>query len=123
MPLSLQKRFFSQYNTSAPEIMDKVYKQPFPNRYLASLAPFLLENIGEDYVYQLVKDSFIEFFERNVKQYSITGEKLGFIGSIAYYFQDILREAAEETMGRGIDEIEKSPMVGLGRFHFAYKTR
>ena len=116
-PLSLQKKFFSQYNISPSEIMDRVYKQPFPNRYLASFTPFLLENVNEEYVYLLVKKSFMEFFERNIKQYSTTDEKLGFIGSVAYYFQDILREVAEEVMGYRIEKIEKSPMEGLRQFH------
>ena len=101
--------------------MDKVYKQPFPHRYLASIAPFLLENINEAYIYRLVKESFTEFFERNMKQYSITDEKLGFIGSIAYYFRDILWEVAEE-IGYGIDKIDKSPMEGLLQFHRCVQT-
>jgi len=116
MPVALQKKFFSQYDISPSEIMDKVYRQPFPNRYLASLTPFLLENIGEKYVYLLVKESFTEFFERNIEQYSVGDEKLGFIGSIAFYFQDVLHEAAEE-MGYRIEKIEKSPMDGLCLFH------
>jgi N-acetylglucosamine kinase-like BadF-type ATPase len=116
IPVSLQKKFFSQYNISPSEIMDRVYKQPFPNRYLASLSPFLLENIDEESIYQIIKESFTEFFERNIKQYSITGEKLGFVGSVAYYFQDILREVAEE-MGYQIEKIDKSPMEGLLQFH------
>ena len=116
LPVSLQKKFFSQYDISPSEIMERVYKQPFPNRYLASLSPFLLENIGEESIYQIVKESFTEFFERNIKQYSITGEKLGFIGSVAYYFQDILRKVAEE-MGYRIDKIDQSPMEGLLQFH------
>jgi len=116
LPDSLQKKFFSQYNVSPPEIMERVYKQPFPNRYLASFTPFLSENIDEEPIYQLVKTSFIEFFERNIKQYPITNEKIGFIGSIAYYFQDILREVAEK-MAHQIGKIEKSPMEGLMRFH------
>ena len=116
LPVSIQEKFFSQYNTLPSEVMDKVYKQPFPNRYLASLSPFLLENITEEPIYQLVKKSFAEFFERNIKQYSITGEKLGFIGSIAYYFQDVLLEIAEEMKYR-IDKVDRSPMEGLLQFH------
>ena len=116
LPVSLQKKFFSQYNTSPSEIMDKVYRQPFPNRYLASLSPFLLENMGEKSICRIVTESFTDFFERNIKQYSITDEKLRFIGSIAYYFQKTLREVAEKN-GYQIDKIEKNPMEGLIQFH------
>ncbi|MDR1729061.1 MAG: ATPase [Prevotellaceae bacterium] len=116
LPFSLQKKFFSQYNISPPEILDRVYKQPFPNRYLASFTPFLLENIGEEPIYQLVRKSFTGFFERNIKQYAITGEKVGFIGSIAYYFRDVLREVANELHYQ-LGKIERNPMEGLIRFH------
>jgi N-acetylglucosamine kinase-like BadF-type ATPase len=116
LPVSLREKFFSQYGISPSEVMDKVYKQPFPNRYLASLSPFLLENIEEGSIYQIVRESFAEFFERNIKQYSIIDEKLGFIGSVAYYFRDILKEVAED-MGYQIDKIHKSPMEGLLQFH------
>ena len=116
LPDSLQKKFFAQYNITPPEMLERVYKQPFPNRYLASFTPFLLENINEEPISQLVKTSFTEFFERNIKQYPITDEKVGFIGSIAYYFQDILRKVAEEQHYQ-IEKIEKSPMAGLVEFH------
>jgi len=116
LPFFLQEKFFSQYNTSPSEIMDKVYKQPFPNRYLASLSPFLLENMEEESIYRIVIGSFTEFFERNIKQYAIIDEKLGFVGSIAYYFQNILREVAQKN-GYRIDKIEKNPMEGLLQFH------
>ncbi len=119
IPFYLQEKFFSQYNISPSEIMDKVYKQPFPNRYLASLSPFLLENIEEESIRQLVEESFTEFFERNIKQYLITDEKLGFVGSIAYYFQDILQKIAGEK-GYQIDKIYKNPMEGLLQFHRKY---
>ncbi len=116
LPVLLQKKFFSQYNVTPPEIMERVYKQPFPNRYLAAFTPFLLENIHEESIYQLVKKSFTGFFERNIRQYPIIDEKVGFIGSIAFYFQDILRETAEEQNYR-IEKIEQSPMNGLIQFH------
>ena len=42
----LRAKFESQYTASAPAILDAVYKQPLPNRYMASFAHFLSENRG-----------------------------------------------------------------------------
>ena len=38
------------------------------------------------------------------------------IGSIAYYYQDVLKEAATE-LGITINKIEKSPLMGLIDYH------
>ena len=48
------------------ELIDRVYRQPQANTFLASFVPFLSANIAEAYVYNLVFDSFVEFFERNI---------------------------------------------------------
>jgi len=117
LPLFLRDRFLSQYQTTPEEIMEKVYKQPFPNRYLASFTPFLLENMKEEYIYKIVKESFTDFFVRNIRQYPVTDEKLGFVGSVAFNFQDILKETAVEQ-GFQIEKICQTPIDGLVQFHW-----
>ena len=47
LPVALQKAFFAEFGLTPAVIMEKVYKQPFPNRFLASLSPFLLRHIEE----------------------------------------------------------------------------
>jgi len=116
LPLSLRDKFFAQYQTSPVEIMERVYRQPFPNRYLASFSPFLLENIQEEPIYYLVRNSFTEFFERNIKQYDAKDLELGFVGSIAYYFQDILKEVADKQ-GYKVNKIIQNPMMDLCYFY------
>jgi N-acetylglucosamine kinase-like BadF-type ATPase len=116
LSLHLQEKFFLKYHINPEEIMENVYRKPFPNRYLASFTPFLLENINEMEIYKLVKKSFLEFFERNLEQYPIRDEKLGFIGSIAYYFQDLIKEIIQEK-GYELYKIMKNPMPGLIEYH------
>ena len=112
----LKEKFLKQYNLMPAQIIDRVYRQPFPNRFLASLSPFLSENMHEPMVYTLVLNSFKSFIERNVKKYDYETWPVHFTGSIAYYYKDILAEAASLT-GIRIGIITQSPLKGLVAFH------
>lgn len=112
----LQAKFFKQFNMTREEILDKVYKQPFPNRFLASLSPFLAQNIHEPEIHELVINSFRAFFKRNVMQYDYHRYQVHLIGSVAYFYQDVLREAAGE-LGIRVGRIMQSPMKELVNYH------
>jgi hypothetical protein len=105
-----------EYELSPADILDRVYKQPFPNRFLAKFTPFILEHIEEPAIFNLVYDSFDAFLVRNVLQYPLEDMKTGFVGSVAYYFRDTLEIVASER-GIVISEIQRNPMEGLVRFH------
>ena len=98
------------------EILDNVYKKPFPNRFLASVSPFLIENIEEPCIHRIVLNGFKNFFTRNVMQYDYKNVKVHFIGSIAYYYKEVLEEAAL-ALQIELGTIIKSPMEGLVEFH------
>ncbi|WP_436414654.1 ATPase [Petrimonas sp.] len=108
----LKEEFLAEYNLTQATIIDKVYKQPFPSRFLATLAPFLLKHIEDKAVRRIVERSFSDFFERNVMQYNYRKNKVNFVGSVAWYFADILREVAQQKEIE-IGKIEQSPMPGL----------
>ena len=112
----LKESFLAEYKLEQGDIIDRVYRKPFPNRFLASLSPFILKHIEEPSIEKLVLDSFKDFFQRNVMQYKYQNEKVHFVGSIAYYFREILEQAAKE-MGVTIGTIDKSPMEGLINYH------
>lgn len=113
---ALKEKFFTQFNLTPGEIIDRVYRQPFPNRFLASLSPFLVQNIEEPCIYTLVLESFKAFLRRNVMQYDYQHNKVHFIGSVAFYYKKVLAEAAHET-GIQVGTIIKSPMEGLIQYH------
>lgn len=116
IPESLKQKFLLQYNLTPALILDKVYKQPFPNRFLASFTPFLLENINEPSVYNLVLAGFNAFFARNVKQYDLHNRKVGFVGSVAFHFAAVLKTSAAIN-GIETGDIVQSPMQGLIQYH------
>ena len=112
----LKEKFLSQFNLTPGEIIDRVYRKPFPNRFLASLSPFIAQNLQEPCVRQMVLGSFKDFFKRNVMQYDYSHNKVHFIGSVAHYYRDVLEEAANE-MGIQMGTILQSPMKGLIAYH------
>jgi len=117
LPKHLRNEFFDYYQLDLPEIINRVYRNPTPNRFLASFTPFIHAHISEPGIRTLVLDQFVKFFERNVSNYSYTGlREVNFTGSIAYHFRDILSEAAEIT-GYVTGLIVASPMQGLVEFH------
>jgi N-acetylglucosamine kinase-like BadF-type ATPase len=117
MTEGLKERFMEETNLDSPTIVDKVYRQPFPNRFLAGLAPFLSRHIEDPSVHDLVSSSFSDFFVRNVAQYEgYTSLPIHFTGSVAFYFKDVLKKVTEE-MGLCLGKIEKSPIEGLVKFH------
>lgn len=113
----LKEKFLSRFNLTPGEIIDRVYRKPFPNRFLASLSPFLAENLQEPSIRTLVLNSFKAFLKRNVMQYADYREKkVHFIGSVAFYYREVLEEAAYET-GIRLGTILRSPMEGLIKYH------
>lgn len=117
LPAELCEKFLKQYELDRLTIIRRVYKEPQANRFLASVTPFLIQNIENPAVHALVLNSFKSFFVRNVCQYKdFKSLDVNFIGSIAYYYRDILAEAAEAT-GCRMGTIIKSPMEGLIKFH------
>ena len=77
----------------------------------------LLENINEVGIRAIVKDEFLKFFNRNVLQYPEAKRlPINFSGSIAFYFKEILNDAALE-LNLKIGKIIQAPMEGLIEFH------
>ena len=120
---NLKELFFEEYQTSMPDIIEKVYRQPFPNRFLAKLSRFCADHIDDQRIHDLVYDHFVQFIRRNLVQYfSTTNDQrqttngVGFVGSIAYYYRPILEEAMRAE-GLPIGTILQDPIEGLKLYH------
>lgn len=117
MPPPLRERFEASYHLTREVALQRVYKAEKPNHYLASFVPFLSSEITSEYAQNLVRNSFVEFFERNVvkipdyRDYSI-----GFTGSVAFYFSDLVRQVCSK-FGMHCISIQQEPMEGLIRYH------
>ena len=118
LPVELKEKFLTSYELTPEIILENVYKKPFPNRFLAQFTPFLLENIEEPSIFNLVYDSFDTFLVRNVMQYPLEDILVGCVGSIAWYFRDTLEIVASERR-IVISDIVQNPMNGLVKYHSA----
>ncbi|MHB9055035.1 MAG: BadF/BadG/BcrA/BcrD ATPase family protein [Paludibacteraceae bacterium] len=113
----LKEKFLDRFDLTVGDIIDRVYRKPFPNSFLATFSPFISENLNDPTIQALVINSFRSFLKRNVMQYK-NHDKLPihFVGSVAFHFQDILREAIE-SMHMKPGKIIQSPMEGLIKYH------
>lgn len=110
MPIDLQERFRSVYDISPEIAIQRTYRSPFPNRYLASFVPFISNNISHEYCRELVKSAFYVFLNRNVANYAQSSTlSVNFTGSIAFVFKRLLEEVCYEH-GFRLGKIEKEPI-------------
>ncbi len=117
LPEKLWDQFKKRFPFDRDEILDRVYTQEMPSRFLGSFSHFIFQNLKEPYCYKLVYDGFNEFFEKNVMKYTGYEKlKVHFTGSVSFYFSDILRQVANDK-GITVKNILESPIAGLTLYH------
>lgn len=112
LPKEMVGEFETWMGMGYQDMIARVYREPMANRFLASVAPFVHARLGMPAVRGIVVDNFREFFRRNVVQYGAASLPVGAVGSVAWFFQDELREAAA-LEGFTVDNVLRSPMDGL----------
>jgi N-acetylglucosamine kinase-like BadF-type ATPase len=112
----LKENLLEEYDLTPSLIIEKVYRQPFPSRFLASLSPFIAKHIEDDSIKRIVRKDIDDFLKRNVMQYNYKENKVNFVGSIAWHYSDILKESAN-TYGIETGKIVRSPMDGLIKYY------
>lgn len=113
----LRARFDARFVTTPVEILDRVYKQPFPNRYLAGFTLFLAENRGHYMIENIIEDGLNDFFFQHLcKIPEVWKYPVGFVGSVAAGFKDKLQELCN-SYEFDLGPVLQKPMDGLVRFH------
>ena len=111
--LSFQKK----YNLNKSDILNKIYREPLPNRYLASFATFLSEHRGHYMIENIIEDGINDFFYTHLNKLNESWlHPIHFAGTIAYVFRDVIKQLAAANELE-IGSIVKSPMEGLIAFH------
>lgn len=90
-------------------VIEKVYRRPLPNKWLASLSPFVYKHLDNSLMENLVTENLSAFFEKNILPYGRPDLPVSFVGSIAFYYEPQLRRVAEKY-GMKIGCIKKSPL-------------
>lgn len=110
LPETLVKDFADWSHLGYNDVIDKVYRQPDAARFLASLSPFIALNVAKyEPLRDIVKENFRLFFRNNINAYSRHDLPIGAVGSIAWHYTDLLREAAGEE-DYTISRIIQSPL-------------
>lgn len=117
IPNDLKQKMESVLHLELADVLNAVYRNKYPNRYLANFSTFLAENSKHIYVQNLIKRSFADFFIKNIERYeNYQNYSVNFVGSIAYHYSGLLTEVALKrkiVIGNIIDK----PINGLKTFH------
>ncbi|TND08855.1 MAG: hypothetical protein FD123_1709 [Bacteroidetes bacterium] len=114
----LAKRFSERFGLDKTAVLEKLYRQALPNRFLAGFAKFIYQNQEDVFLNKLITDSFRAFFDVHICRYDRCNEyAFNCTGSIGFYFSNLLRRVAEEK-GMPIGTITETPIAGLALYHF-----
>lgn len=110
----MSREFSRRYDLNADTIKENVYKKENPNTYLASFAEFIFtaeERNG--YFYKLIYEGIEKFIERRVMCFrKAQSVPVHFIGSIAFFSEDIIRDVAKRYH-LDIGNVIQRPIDGL----------
>lgn len=110
--------FTARFGLTMADVIDRVYRQPSPNRFLASMMPFIGSHISDPQISNLVTDELRRFLLRNVANYPDAHTlPINFTGSIALHFRPQLESALADCQMH-LGQISPSPITGLIRYHY-----
>jgi N-acetylglucosamine kinase-like BadF-type ATPase len=113
----LAYKFNDTYKTNKAEILEQVYKNPLPNRYLAEFTHFLADNRGHFMVENIIEDGLNDFFFQHLCKYNESWKHpIHFVGGVAYVFQDVVQQLVSDYEFE-LGSILKNPMQGLAKYH------
>lgn len=116
MPQELSVRFEELYHPTRDELIENVYRKTAPSAYLASFAKFAGQNKDNQYIHDLCYNCFSRFADYHIVPLCDDCRDVGFVGSVAFHFADILRQCMRDK-GLNVIDIVKQPIEGLVRYH------
>lgn len=120
LPEDLRLDFEKTYSLTIDEALQNMYHKTRPNAYLADFNRFVVERKNHPYFQNMVLEEMKNFFEYQVLPYEESqNAEINFIGSIAYYYEDVLRKAASE-LHLNVGHIVQKPIESLVNYHIKY---
>ncbi|MBF9140886.1 N-acetylglucosamine kinase [Hymenobacter properus] len=118
LPAGLAAQLQAEYRLGdVSEVLDRLYNQPSPNRFLASFARFASEHADEPYCQEVVTRAFEALFEQIVTHYpDYQRHAFNCVGSVGYYFRDALAAVAQRH-DMAVGQILREPIDALVRYH------
>lgn len=113
MPEELRTLFAQEFDADRETVISNVYQKPLPNTYLAGFSRFMAQNITHPFILKVLTDGFQQFIDINIKDFKNHQEiECHFVGSIAFYYQDILKQVCEKN-GLQVGKIMQKPIEGI----------
>lgn len=120
LPQDLHQEFVETYHLTIEDAIKNMYHNPRANAYLAEFNKFVVQRKQHPYFQNMVFDEMKNFFEYQVLPFEEAREaEINFIGSIAYYYEDVLRAAAAE-LNLTVGHIVQKPIESLVEYHKKY---
>lgn len=112
----MRMKFEQEMGMQLSDIIDRVYRQPQPNRFLASLSEFIHRHLDDEGIRDMIYSTFSDFANMHLSRYGRRELPVSFVGSIAWYYQTQL-SLVLQTLGYHVGTILKSPLEGLVAYH------
>ena len=117
MPDDLRQKFDEAYHLKSIDFIRQLYHNEQPSKYLASFAKFAGVHQDHPFIHDLVKACFDAYVEAFILHFQDNKSlKISFIGSVAYHFQNILKECIK-SHDLAMGEVMISPAEGLVRYY------
>ncbi len=117
LPANMTWDFRANFELGWDGALENIYRNENANVYLASFMPFLAKHKDTQYVQHMVKGGMNQFIKTHILVYPDYKEcQIGFVGSVAHIFRDILQECIEDHKLR-LGKILRNPIDELVDFH------
>lgn len=118
MPEALRVSFSEKYTLDSDTIKNNLYKQPYPNAYLATFAEFMFLNKDSEYIKEMIRVGVRELAKNMIFQFEDVLDKVPvhFVGSVAFFSKEEIMEVGNE-MGFKTGKFERRPIEGLVKYH------
>ena len=117
LPLEIASDFKKQYQLSTSDILNAIYKEALPNRFLAAFTLFVYQHKSHPILQKMVAERFDLFFNKNICKYSnYQQHTLSLVGSIAFMYQDVLAKKTSYYQIK-IGKIIQHPIDNLVNYH------
>lgn len=121
----VEELFQAQYNLTSEEILNKIYQSDNPHHFLGQFSKFVSAHVEEhNELKEIVKNSFRAFIKEFIDIYPESASyPINFVGSAAYFFQDILKETLQDEEYTNVQNIVRYPIEGLIAYHQQQMTK
>ncbi|OED36714.1 N-acetylglucosamine kinase [Flavobacteriaceae bacterium (ex Bugula neritina AB1)] len=98
LPLDLEESFEKEFGADLNLLLQKLHNVDSPNKYLASFATFIFKHRQHPFIENMLHQGIAKFIDSYLLNYKeeLLDSPIHFVGSIAYYAQDVIKKSLDE---------------------------